>query len=72
MSPARNDLCSCRKTGAWRTREAAVAARDRILATSDRWQLPTGVERCPAGVWHLTSKLTKRWAKGKLSRRRAR
>lgn len=75
VATSRNDLCACHKSGAWRTRERAQAALERILAEPldpTRLYAPSGVERCPAGIWHLTSKTGKRWAKGKASRRRAR
>lgn len=74
MSAPRNDRCSCRKSGAYATRDVALRELERVqelAQTSGQLYVPTGVERCPAGVWHLTSKTAKRWKSGK-PRRRAR
>lgn len=75
VTTASNDLCSCRKRGAWRTRAEAQRVLERITANPDqmtRTYLPTGVARCRTGIWHLTSKSGKPWKHGKRSRHHAR
>lgn len=62
-----NELCHCRKTGAYKSRSAAEAALERVLDAYAKKPLkaagyvPTAVAPCRGtkGVWHLTSKSEK-------------
>lgn len=62
-----NELCACRKTGAWRSRSAAEAALIRVQESHAEkpphfaGYVPTAVAPCrnKRGVWHLTSKTEK-------------
>jgi hypothetical protein len=77
VSGARNPLCSCHKSGAYRTRGEAEDALRRVLdappnPVDPRPYKPVAVVRCAAGVWHLTTNAGKRWKAGKPRRRRAR
>lgn len=66
MPPPSNQLCKCKKSGAWRTKYAAMKALERILDGAETARrFPTGVTRCTKGIWHLTSKNGKVWAHGK-------
>lgn len=75
MSAARNELCACHKSGAWRTKSAAEEALERVQALppnpdDPRWYKPVDVQRCAAGIWHLTAKPGKSWRSGKKPRRK--
>jgi hypothetical protein len=52
--PPSNDLCSCKKKGAWLDRNDAIDALDRIAAEPLTKVVPLAVHMCDEGVFHLT------------------
>jgi hypothetical protein len=52
--PPSNDLCGCRKSGAYRTRQEADRALERILANPRTGDYPRAVHVCDEGIFHLT------------------
>lgn len=68
---ASNPLCPCHKSGAWRTYQEATTVLGRIMQQppKERMYQPTRVTQCPHGIYHLTSKPAKVWAKGKKKHR---